>query len=264
MLDEIGEMSAALQAKLLHVLQDGEFTKLGSNRPVTVDVRVIAATNRDLEQLIGTGTFREDLYYRLQVIELSIPPLRERREEIAQLIEFFLVKYSERYGRPLNRPSETLRRALMTHSWPGNVRELENVIKRFVILQEEGLVLAELQRARKADDPKPAPPAAAPAPGPSQPPQAGAAPAEASAEEPEEAGSERGDTDAGAPAASPAANASLPELARAAAVRAEREAIQQALDRFRWNRRKAAQALGVSYKTLLNKMKECGIAEPKE
>jgi two-component system, NtrC family, response regulator AtoC len=265
MLDEIGEMSGALQAKLLHVLQDGEFAKLGSNRPVTVDVRVIAATNRDLEQMIRSGSFREDLYYRLQVIELNIPPLRERREEIAQLIEFFLVKYAERYGRPLNRPSEVLRQALMTHSWPGNVRELENVIKRFVILQDEGLVLAELQRARKAEEVRTtAPPAATPVPPPPEPAVAAVGP-------PVEAVL-AGDTrvrdmtalaDVGDASPEPPAAASLPELARAAAMRAEREAIQQALDRFRWNRRKAAQALGVSYKTLLNKMKECGIAEPK-
>ena len=113
MLDEIGEMPAGLQAKLLHVLQDSEFTKLGSNRPVTVDVRIIAATNRDLEAMMRAGSFREDLYYRLQVIELFVPPLRERREEIPQLIEFFLVKYSERYGRPLRRPSDTLRETLL-------------------------------------------------------------------------------------------------------------------------------------------------------
>jgi two-component system response regulator AtoC len=283
MLDEIGEMPAGLQAKLLHVLQDNEFTKLGSNRPVHVDVRIIAATNRDLDAMMRAGTFREDLYYRLQVIELHVPPLRERREEIPQLIEFFLVKYSERYGRPLKRPSDPLREALLNYPWPGNVRELENVIKRFVILQDEGLVMAELKRARanaettlsgrSAGAPPatapaaPAPVAAAPvapsapaapmapvapsAPGPSSAP-APAAPVAAAAAvaEPEEE-----------PAALPATHVSLPELAREAAMRAERTAIQQALDRFRWNRRKAADYLGVSYKTLLNKMKECGISE---
>ena len=105
LLDEIGEMPASLQAKLLHVLQDREFTRLGSNRPVSVDVRVIAATNRDLEQMIRAGTFREDLYYRLQVIEIRVPALRDRRDEIVPLAEFFLIKYAARYGRTALRPS---------------------------------------------------------------------------------------------------------------------------------------------------------------
>jgi two-component system response regulator AtoC len=261
MLDEIGEMPAGLQAKLLHVLQDSEFTKLGSNRPVTVDVRIIAATNRDLEAMMRAGSFREDLYYRLQVIELHVPPLRERREEIPQLIEFFLVKYSERYGRPLRRPSDTLRDTLLNYSWPGNVRELENVIKRFVILQDEPLVMAELKRARTNQEthapgrvttpaaPVPVAPPAAPAPLAAP---AARAPAVAEAEP---------EADEIAEPPAPSGPVSLPELAREAAMRAERAAIQQALDRFRWNRRKAADYLGVSYKTLLNKMKECGISE---
>ena len=272
MLDEIGEMPAGLQAKLLHVLQDSEFTKLGSNRPITVDVRIIAATNRDLEAMMRAGSFREDLYYRLQVIELHIPPLRERREEIPQLIEFFLVKYSERYGRPLRRPSDALRETLFNYAWPGNVRELENVIKRFVILQDEGLVLAELKRARAnaettAATPRPvpaAPPVQLVPPSMSsaatpQPPAAAAPPPAPPAPEP---APEPPAVEEHAPEpAVPSGPISLPELAREAAMRAERAAIQQALDRFRWNRRKAADYLGVSYKTLLNKMKECGISE---
>jgi DNA-binding NtrC family response regulator len=273
MLDEIGEMPAGLQAKLLHVLQDSEFTKLGSNRPVTVDVRIIAATNRDLEAMMRAGSFREDLYYRLQVIELHVPPLRERREEIPQLIEFFLVKYSERYGRPLRRPSEPLRETLLTYAWPGNVRELENVIKRFVILQDEGLVMAELKRARTHADigaprsamPIPtAPPVQLAPPSMYVPPVAVAAPASAPAVATPVAAAEPPEPepdDGAAEPVIPSGPISLPELAREAAMRAERAAIQQALDRFRWNRRKAADFLGVSYKTLLNKMKECGISE---
>jgi two-component system, NtrC family, response regulator AtoC len=263
MLDEIGEMPPGLQAKLLHVLQDREFTKLGSNKPVSVDVRIIAATNRDLEAMMRAGSFREDLYYRLQVIEIFVPPLRERREEINQFIEFFLVKYSERYGRPLRRPSDALRDTLLNYAWPGNVRELENVIKRFVILQDEGLVLAELKRARTvaadyAASVAARPPVAAPIlpPAPvAPPPPVMAAPPPA----PEPADLDD-DEDVPVPPPSPG-TVSLPELAREAAMKAERAAIQQALDRFRWNRRKAADALGVSYKTLLNKMKECGISE---
>jgi two-component system response regulator AtoC len=244
MLDEIGEMPIALQAKMLHVLQDREFTKLGSNRPVSVDVRVIAATNRDLMSMIRAGSFREDLYYRLQVIEIRVPPLRQRREEIPALLEFFLRRFAERYGRPLLRPSAALRDAINAYDWPGNVRELENTVKRFVILRDEGMILADLRRDRGADLAAPPAPAIAAAPAPAPPPGAAYS----------------GATEAREPIA--AHPGRLPELARAAAVSAEREAIQQALDRFRWNRRKAAQLLGVSYKTLLNKMKECGITTP--
>jgi two-component system response regulator AtoC len=266
MLDEIGEMPPGLQAKLLHVLQDHEFTKLGSNKPVSVDVRIIAATNRDLEVMMRAGSFREDLYYRLQVIEIFVPPLRERREEINQFIEFFLVKYSERYGRPLRRPSELLRETLLNYSWPGNVRELENVIKRFVILQDEGLVMAELKRARTvaADNavqaPVRQPPLAPVAPPPPVVAAAPPAPVTPAAPDPAPQVDDEEDSPAEAAPSSPGA-VSLPELAREAAMKAERAAIQQALDRFRWNRRKAADHLGVSYKTLLNKMKECGISE---
>ena len=101
MLDEIGEMKPALQAKLLHVLQDAEFTKLGSNKRIEVDVRVVAATNRDLEKMMVSGDFREDLYYRLKVIELTVPSLRERRDEIPTLTDFFIARYSRKYNRPV-------------------------------------------------------------------------------------------------------------------------------------------------------------------
>jgi two-component system response regulator AtoC len=264
LLDEIGEMPQPLQAKLLHVLQDREFTRLGSNRPIAVDVRIIAATNRDLGQMIRAGQFREDLYYRLQVIEIRVPPLRERRDEIVPLMEFFLLKYAARYGRPAARPSARLREAFLAYSWPGNVRELENVLKRFVILQDEDMVLAELQRTRPAE-PVFATPVAAPAPNgtPAAPPE-GSAPAEDSLR-PSSGGLSPIAAESSAEAAdADTAPSKLPELARRAALSAEREAIQQALDRFRWNRRKAAQLLGVSYKTLLNKMKECGISAPNE
>jgi two-component system response regulator AtoC len=253
MLDEIGEMPAALQAKLLHVLQDHELTRLGSNRPVSVDVRVIAATNRDLAQMIRAGQFREDLYYRLQVIEVQVPPLRERGDEILPLVEFFLMKYGARYGRPATRPSARLRDALLAYDWPGNIRELENVLKRFVILQDEGLVLAELERPRvRHDTLDAAPPAAA-----SRPPAPAAPAAGVDDRVPEP-------PPAAPPLQPPAAGQleSLTDLARRAAMLAERQAIEHALDRFRWNRRRAAEQLGVSYKTLLNKMKECGISGP--
>jgi DNA-binding NtrC family response regulator len=255
LLDEIGEMPVALQAKLLHVLQDHEFTKLGSNRLVALDVRVLAATNRDLGAMIRAGQFREDLYYRLQVIEIRMPPLRERREEIPALLEFFLRRFSERYGRPILRPSVALHEALVSYAWPGNIRELENMIKRFVILRQEALLLAELRRERPMRppaDPPAVPTATATAASVATPPEAPAQPAGPTGTQP---GHGPDNETRGRPS-------TLPELARAAAMTAEREAVQQALDRFRWNRRKAALCLGVSYKTLLNKIKACGITTP--
>ncbi|HKH72012.1 MAG TPA: sigma-54 dependent transcriptional regulator [Vicinamibacterales bacterium] len=261
MLDEIGEMPPALQAKILHVLQDRQFTRLGSNRPIDANVRVLAATNRNLESMMRAGNFREDLYYRLQVIELRVPALRDRREEIVSLVEFFLAKYARVYRRPPLRPSQGLLDAILDYSWPGNIRELENMMKRFVVLQDESLVLSELAHAKEMALASYAP----------------ATPTQASAPVPEPAfaGVAHSASEAAAeamPAVAVPSSAiegfdidadsiNLQTLARTAAMRAEREAIEQALVRFRWNRRKTAEYLSVSYKTLLNKIKECGITD---
>ena len=266
MLDEIGEMKPALQAKLLHVLQDGEFTKLGSNKRIQVDVRVVAATNRDLEKMMLSGDFREDLYYRLKVIELTVPPLRERRDEIPTLIDFFIARYARKYNRPARPLSETLRQQFLQYDWPGNIRELENMIKRVVILQDEQLVIREIernmQRAVAAAAPMVATVGVIPAgvaagygaPMPPMPyiPPAAAVP-EPTADEDDAVADE-----AAAPAET--GTGSLASVAKAAAMKAERAAIEQTLRQVHWNRRKAAQILGVSYKTLLNKIKECGIS----
>jgi two-component system response regulator AtoC len=269
MLDEIGEMKPALQAKLLHVLQDAEFTKLGSNKRIQVDVRVVAATNRDLEKMMGSGDFREDLYYRLKVIELTVPSLRERRDEIPTLTDFFIARYSRKYNRPVKLLSDELRGLFLTYDWPGNIRELENMIKRIVVLQDEQLVVAEIQqnmqKAAAAAQQVAPPPlvmvgAAAgmpvgstvvagigaggipvmPVPAPQ--------PFEAQTAEPEDE------------AEPSAGGGSLAAVAKAAAMKAERVAIEQTLRQVHWNRRKASQILGVSYKTLLNKIKESGIS----
>src|SRR6185503_10495720 len=152
-LDEIGEMKPPLQAKLLHVLQDGNFTKLGSNKAIQVDVRVVTATNRDLEAMMLRGQFREDLYYRLKVIEAVVPPLRDRRDEIPQLTDFFIAKYSHRYNRPVRPLPCDLRQSFLDSEWPGNIRELENMIKRFVILQGEEMVKRELAKPRIKPNP---------------------------------------------------------------------------------------------------------------
>jgi two-component system, NtrC family, response regulator AtoC len=134
-LDEIGELSLTLQAKLLHVLQDFRFSRIGGHGIVAVDARVIAATNRDLEDAMKRGEFREDLYYRLNVVEIRVPPLRERREEIPMLAKWFLAKFNAQYGRQKQLQPETLAR-LREHPWSGNIRELENVIRRLVVLSD--------------------------------------------------------------------------------------------------------------------------------
>lgn len=143
-LDEIGEMPAILQAKLLQVLQDGTFSRLGSRSPMKVDVRVIAATNINMKEAMAQKTFREDLYYRLNGFTLNIPPLRERREEIPVLSEYFMRKGAKRYGRDELPFSPRLMNALTEHPWPGNLRELENVVNRYLVLGDERAILDEL------------------------------------------------------------------------------------------------------------------------
>jgi transcriptional regulator with GAF, ATPase, and Fis domain len=132
-LDEIGELPLELQSKLLRVLQDGEFERLGSARTVKVDVRVIASTSRDLREEVRAGRFREDLFYRLNVFPVSIPPLRKRLDDIPQLVRFFSDKYARMMGRQIDTISKAAMKALQDYSWPGNVRELEHVIERAVI-----------------------------------------------------------------------------------------------------------------------------------
>jgi transcriptional regulator with PAS, ATPase and Fis domain len=133
-LDEIGTMSTSVQAKLLRVLQEREFEPLGAERTQKVDVRVIAATNRDLRKKVAEGSFLEDLFYRLSVIPIEIPPLRERREDIPGLAEHFLRKHEQRTGKRLERIGDDALALLQAHDWPGNVRELENAIERAVVL----------------------------------------------------------------------------------------------------------------------------------
>jgi transcriptional regulator with PAS, ATPase and Fis domain len=141
-LDEIGTMSPALQAKLLRVLQEREFEPLGSERTEKVDLRVIAATNRDLTQMVADGRFQEDLFYRLNVIPIALPALRERREDIPSLIEHFVRKHAQRTGRKVDRIEDGVLTALQQYDWPGNVRELENTIERAVVLSNGPVITA--------------------------------------------------------------------------------------------------------------------------
>jgi two-component system response regulator AtoC len=225
-LDEIAEMSPPLQAKLLQVLQDGEFSRLGGQADVRVDVRVVAATNRNLEEMVQLGTFREDLYYRLNVVNVWVPPLRERREEIPVLADHFCRRYARKYGREFKPVSARLMKGFMDYPWPGNVRELENMVKRIVVLQSEDTIADEIfSSPRPAESPD-------------------VAVERIVAEVHEDLG-----------------QISLREVGKRAAREAEREALRRVLYQTNWNRKKAAKILEVSYKTLLQKIKECGLAD---
>ena len=155
-LDEIGDMSLAAQAKVLRVLQDNVITRIGGAKPISVDVRVIAATNKTLETEIAAGKFREDLYYRLNVVPIHVPPIREHREDIPELIAYFMAVLSEREGIPPRRMSEGALERLKSLDWPGNVRELRNTVERLLILASGPEISARdidrLAGARTADD----------------------------------------------------------------------------------------------------------------
>jgi two-component system response regulator HydG len=155
-LDEVAELPLALQPKLLRVLQDGEVRPLGMNRSERVDVRIVAATNRDLEQRLHEGQFREDLYYRLNVIQIHLPPLRIRQGDILELADHFLIRSAQRSHKTTRGWKESAKRLLLSHPWPGNVRELENVVERAVALAESDLIgpedLPHTLQERKSQD----------------------------------------------------------------------------------------------------------------
>ena len=243
-LDEIGDMSFPLQAKLLQVLQDGEFSRLGGKHDVHVDVRVIAATNRDLQRAVSSNQFREDLFFRLNVVCITLPPLRDRREEIPVLTDYFLKKYSVQYNKPYADISPDTMRLFMDHDWPGNVRELENLIKRAVVLGGDAAIRKELSQAilmaaHRAQAAELAPPPVVRQPVAYQPPPKVEAPPPPVVEEPQ--------------------NYSLKDISREAARQAERELILKMLQHTRWNRKETADLLGISYKALLYKIKENGL-----
>ena len=216
-LDEIAELPLALQAKLLHVLQDFRFSRVGGHGVIDVDARVIAATNRDLEAAMTRGLFREDLYYRLNVVEIRVPPLRERRDEIPVLAAYFLAKFNAQYGRKKQLSPETVAR-LQEYPWSGNVRELENAVRRLVVLTDGEQAVEALVAPRR---------------------HSGIA-----------------------EAARATISEGLRDIARRGAREAERQALAEVLDRVHWNRAEASRILKVSYKTLLNKISECGLKPP--
>ena len=217
-LDEISEMGLRVQPKLLQVLQDKQFCRLGAHREVTVDVRVISSTNRPLELFLAEGRFRADLYYRLNVITIQLPPLRERKEDLPELAQYLLRKHAAGDGQV--QLSDRLLDAFLQHDWPGNVRELENTIRRLLALGEESVLLDNF--AKFVGQPFEVPSVL-----------------------------EQGD-----PPIQP-----LKEVARQAAWEAEREMILLALKRTNWNRKRAAELLQISYKAMLYKLKDAGLAK---
>jgi two-component system, NtrC family, response regulator AtoC len=266
-LDEIGDMSTPLQAKLLQVLQDGEFSRLGGKHDVRVDVRVIAATNQDLERAVADGRFREDLFFRLNVVCIMLPALRERREEIPILAEYFLKKYSVQYNKPHPDITTDTMRLFMEYDWPGNVRELENLIKRAVVLGSEAAIQKELQHGMTIAAHRAQSSAAAHQSTVTGPQSAVRSHAFARAN-----GATVVAISTGAPiapaqmtpaeiaaAAAAEGNYSLKDISREAARQAERELILRMLQQTRWNRKETAEILGISYKALLYKIKENGL-----
>lgn len=224
-LDEIAEMKSALQAKLLEVLQDKVFTPLGSTKPISVDVRVIAATNRQIQDEIATGNFREDLYYRLNGFTLSILPLRAHKEDIPALIDYFILQYNQEFNRNYKGISAQLFEDLIAYDWPGNVRELQNLIRHLVIFGNEKDLRVKLQNSSETLVTS---------------------------------------ATTMLPSISSKRLPSLKEYTREASIRAERILIKQVLDANQWNRTKAAKMLKVSYKTLLTKMQKCGLKGPEQ
>jgi len=240
-LDEIGELELELQSKLLHVLQDGSFTRLGSNRMFKSRARMVVATNRNIESAVNKGEFRSDLYYRLNVIRIHVPPLCERPSDIMILADHFLHRTNQKFGKSVEFDDET-REYLLRHSWPGNVRELENAVSRYVVLGKLGSGF-ELAGAPRIELPE-----SVEKPDSTLDLDVGSAPEHQ--EEVEVNGKHPHD------------GMSLKEIARNAAREAERETILSVLEATRWNRSKAALILKVSYKALLYKIKDCGIVTP--
>ncbi|CAN5323073.1 hypothetical protein BH09SUM1_BH09SUM1_14190 [soil metagenome] len=231
-LDEVGDMPPSLQVKLLRVLQEQKFARVGGEKEITVDVRVIAATNRDLEEAVRLKQFREDLHYRLNVIPIQLPPLRERREDIPHLVEYFLNKFSKRHSLPKLRLTDEDLRALSSYSWPGNIRELQNSVEKATVLQDTGALAMLAFRG-----------------GISMPDSIKTGAAQAAA--PRKVTDDEFPIDLGQAG-------SIRELNEVAAD-AQRAAVIRALKLCNGNKSEAAKKLGISYKTLFNKIDDLQI-----
>jgi DNA-binding NtrC family response regulator len=239
LLDEIGDMSLPLQAKLLHVLQSGEFAPLGSEKEVKTDTWVIAATNHDLKQDIADGKFREDLYYRLNIIKIHISPLCERPDDILPLIDYYTKEFTAQLGEAhVKPPSPDVIEQLTTYHWPGNVRELQNVLKRMLVLGNGEEIVEELLTSPSHSD-------------------HGDAVASASNNVLDITTLLREHTDS-----NDFKSFSLKKIKKQAVDRVEREVISYVLEKTDWNRSKASKILKISYKTLLYKISDLNIEPP--
>ncbi|MEA3224050.1 MAG: sigma-54 dependent transcriptional regulator [Thermodesulfobacteriota bacterium] len=228
-LDEISEIALPIQAKLLQVLQEGEFARLGGKQDVSVNVRIISASNKDLEKEVEGGRFREDIYYRLNVVNIYVPSLKERTEDIPILFEYFLDIYNEKYGKLIQIDKDEFYPLLLGYSWPGNVRELKNLVKRLVILED----VNDFKRYLNVS----------------------------SFTEPEMPRGRRSQNRTKDGISEDTNIIPLKKVAKEASMKAEQEVILKALHSTNWNKKKAAKILQISYKALLYKIKECGIEE---
>jgi len=251
-LDEIGDMPLALQSKMLHVLQSGEFSPLGSDQEFKTDVWVIAATNHDLEKSIYKKLFREDLYYRLNIIKIDIPPLRERKEDIPSLIEYYIRLYKSEY--PENhgsKPGPESLEKLCNYPWPGNVRQLQNCIKKQMILNSWEKILEELPQEQSESS------------------QLATSDFDGSSSSisqndftPDRAGLISEFVDLSTSSEKLFEDISLKKIKKLASDRVEKEVISFVLEKVGWNRSRASKILKISYKTLLYKMNEFGVHPP--
>ncbi len=239
-LDEIGDMPISIQGKFLRVLQEREFTRLGGHRDIKVNVRFISATNKDLSILIKEGKFREDLYFRINVVKIRIPPLRERKEEILKLVRYFQKRFCEDYSRKDKDISKYCVELMEKYSWPGNIRELENAVKRLVVLGEDSVIqeleqLIDSQDVLELDDS-----------------DSGIGVDYASVtEDPRE--------DISKSKNSKNNKYDLKKIAKRASMKAEKRIILKVLNEERWNKKRTAERLNISYKALLYKIKELDI-----
>ena len=215
-LDEIAEVDIGLQAKLLQLLQDGQFWRIGGCESITADVRVLCATSRDLEVEIVNSRFRQDLYYRINVVAVQLPPLRKRSEDIQPLVRYFVEQHARKYGNAMQTPSEYALRLLQKHHWPGNIRELSNLMERYTILGSEDAITNELLGSIPT--------------------------APRTSLEPH-----------------PTGKIPLKSITRRSVQELERKIILRALIAHRWNRKRAAQELKISYRALLYKIRQAGL-----